>query len=69
MVKQEAVSKSGVTYRIVNDAPIWMRGCGIYAIERYRADWDAWVQVFPESGKSERDYLVVYKEFKKLLEQ
>ena len=55
-------------YRIVDDAPlsIQMSGHGLYAIERYREDWDAWKQVYPESGTCDINYERVLDKFNEL---
>lgn len=56
-------------YRIVDDAPlsIQMSGHGMYAIEHYRESWDAWAQVYPESGSCDINYQRVLDKFNELV--
>lgn len=56
-------------YRIVDDAPlsIQMSGYGMYSIERYEPTWDAWEQVYPESGTCDINYDRVLDKFNELV--
>lgn len=56
-------------YRLVDDAPlsIQMSGHGMYSIERYEPIWDAWEQVYPESGTCDINYDRVLDKFNSLV--
>lgn len=65
IVKEIQVSKSGLTYRIVDDIPAW----GAFSIEvrQMYGDCEVWQQVYPESGNATNDYQRVLNEFNKLI--